>query len=71
MKKLIPALTGILLLIILASAGCNGQETAVPETESPLAVSTCVTCHTDKEILKEVASPVVEEAKSEETVGEG
>jgi hypothetical protein len=70
MKKLGLALTALLLLLMLASFGCNGQETTAPEDGQPV-VSTCVTCHTDKDTLKEVASPPVEEAKSEATEGEG
>ncbi len=72
MKKLSLAITALLLLVMAAAFGCGDQETTgtVPEDEMPV-VSTCVTCHTDKDILKEVASPVVEEAVSEATVGEG
>ena len=70
MKKLGLAITALLLLLMLAAFGCNGQETTAPEDSQPV-VSTCVTCHTDKDTLKEVASPAVEEAKSEATEGEG
>jgi len=34
-------------------------------------VDSCVACHTDKQLLKEVAASEVEEVKSAETSGEG
>jgi hypothetical protein len=53
-------------MIPIVAAGCAG-ETPPPETE---VVSSCVTCHTDKELLKQTAT-AVEEEKSEATSGEG
>ena len=71
MKKLGLAIAALLLLVVLAAFGCNGQETTeIPEEGQPV-VSTCVTCHTDKDTLQAVASPPVVEAVSEATVGEG
>jgi cytochrome c553 len=71
MKRLVLTISTILVLIMIAAAGCTGQETTSPPPEEvQLTVSTCVTCHTDKDMLKEVASPEVT-TESEETVGEG
>ena len=57
----------ILVLVIFAVIGCVEKET-VP---TPEVVSSCVTCHTDEDILKEVATPEPAEEKSEATSGEG
>ena len=67
MKRLVIAVIVILTLVALAAAGCAEKETQ----PAPEVVSSCVTCHTDKDILKEVAAPEPEEAKSEATTGEG
>ena len=66
MNRLVLAVTTILLLVALAAAGCATPSEPAPGEE----VSTCVGCHTDKDILKQTAS-VVEEEKSEATSGEG
>ena len=71
MKKLVTA--AIILLVILAStaAGCtNRQLVGPPPKAEGEIVSTCVTCHTDKETLKALAEEEPE-AKSAETTGEG
>ena len=71
MKRLVIAVTVILVLVALVTIGCTNKElvTPSPETEQEV-VSSCVTCHTDKDILKEVAT-TEETAKSEATIGEG
>ena len=66
MKKLVFIVAGVLFLVLLVVAGCTSTSEPAPGEE----VSTCVKCHSDKELLKEVAS-LVEEEKSEETSGEG
>jgi hypothetical protein len=65
MKRFVLLVSGLLLVIPMLSAGCTHE--VPPETE---VVSSCVSCHSDKDLLKEVASPE-EEATSEETTGEG
>jgi len=70
MKKLVLAVIIILGLFALAAAGCAEKE-PLPPGEGEEVVSSCVTCHTDKDILKEVATLEPEEAKSEATSGEG
>ena len=67
MKRLVLAVMVILVLVVLAAAGCAEKETQ----PAPEVVSSCVTCHTDKDTLKEVATPEPEEATSEATSGEG
>ena len=57
---------GLLVIVILLASGCSTPELPAPGEE----VSTCVVCHSDKDLLKETASPE-EEEKSEETSGEG
>ncbi len=72
MKRLVMAVTVIVLLVVFAALGCTNRELVGPLSGTePEVVSTCVTCHTDKDTLKEVASPEPEEVKSEATSGEG
>lgn len=72
MKRLVMAVTVIVLLVVFAALGCTNRELVGPSpgTEQEV-VSTCVTCHTDKDTLKEIASTEPEEVKSEATSGEG
>ena len=72
MKRLVLAVIALLVIVTFAAAGCAEKESAslLPE-DGQEAVSSCVTCHTDKDILKEVAAPEPEEMKSEATSGEG
>jgi cytochrome c553 len=70
MKRLVLAVTILVLLVALSAIGCTNKVLVGPSPASENVVSSCVTCHTDKDILKEVATEVVEE-KSEETTGEG
>ncbi len=69
MKKLVIANAIIFVLIALVTIGCSNKGLIGPETGDEV-VSGCVTCHTDKALLKELAVDV-EEATSEETTGEG
>ena len=72
MKRLVMAVTVILVLVALVTIGCTNKELVGPSPETGQeVVSTCVACHTDKDTLKEVASPEAEETKSEATSGEG
>ena len=66
MKKLVFIVAGVLFLVLPVVAGCAPPSGPPPGEE----VSTCVTCHSDKDLLKQTAS-VVEEDKSEATSGEG
>ncbi len=72
MKRLVTAVTVILVLVALAATGCTnkGLISPAPEAEEEEITSTCVTCHTDKDTLKELATTEVA-AKSEATTGEG
>jgi len=71
MKRLVLVVGIILVLVALVAIGCTNKDLVGPSPEAGQeVVSTCVTCHTDKDTLKEVASPE-EEAKSEATSGEG
>ena len=69
MKRLVITVATILGLCALIAIGCTNQALVgvSPEEE---AVNSCVTCHTDKDILKEVATEV-EKVQSEATTGEG
>jgi len=72
MKILVMAVTVIVLLVVFAALGCTNRELIGPSPGTePEVVSTCVTCHTDKDLLKEVATSEPEEVKSEATSGEG
>ena len=66
MKRLAFVAIGLLAVVILVATGCSALSVPPPGEE----VSTCVICHSDKDLLKETASPV-EEEKSVETSGEG
>ena len=71
MKRLVLTIVGVLIFISLLAIGCAEKEPVSPlPKEGQEIVSTCVTCHTDKGILQEVAT-TEEEAKSEVTSGEG
>jgi hypothetical protein len=65
MKRLVLLAGGLLLVIPILAAGCT--RVVAPETE---VVSSCVSCHSDKDLLKQTAAPV-EEVASEATSGEG
>jgi len=72
MKRLVFTVAIILVLATLAATGCAEKELVSPlPGEGQEVVSSCVTCHTDKDTLKEVASPEPQDAKSEATSGEG
>jgi cytochrome c553 len=71
MKRLVTAVIVILVLIAIAATGCTNKGLVSPSPEGEQeVVSTCVTCHTDKDTLKELAT-TEEVVKSEETTGEG
>ena len=72
MKRLILAVAvAILVLVAFAVAGCTEKEPVVTHLEGELVASSCVSCHSDKDLLKAVASPESEEVQSEATTGEG
>ncbi|HEY90252.1 MAG TPA: hypothetical protein G4O07_00290 [Dehalococcoidia bacterium] len=66
MKRLAFAVIGLSLLVALVLAGCAAPAGPTPGEE----LSSCVLCHTDKDMLKQTVT-VVEEVKSEATEGEG
>ncbi|MFC1926138.1 hypothetical protein ACFLWV_00095 [Chloroflexota bacterium] len=68
MKRLVLTAIVALVLVTLGAVACAGEETG--PTPGGETASTCVSCHTDKALLKEVADPE-EEEKSEATSGEG
>jgi hypothetical protein len=71
MKKLVIAIPAIIVLIALVTIGCTNKGLIGPTPGTgDEVVSSCVTCHTDKALLQELAV-TVEEATSEETTGEG
>ena len=71
MKRLVTAVTAILVLVALTAIGCTNKELIGTSPEAGQeVVSTCVTCHTDKDTLKEVATQE-KEVHSEATTGEG
>ena len=70
MKRLVLAVIALLVIVTLAAVGCAEKEPQVTPEEGKEIVSSCVTCHTDKDILQEVATPE-EEVHSEATTGEG
>jgi len=71
MKRLVLAVTILLVLVVLAAAGCAEKEPGLTQEDGKEVASSCVTCHTDKDILKEAAATEPEGEKSEATSGEG
>jgi nitrate/TMAO reductase-like tetraheme cytochrome c subunit len=69
MKRLIIAVVAFIGLIALVVIGCTNKALVGPSPEEE-AVNSCVTCHTDKNILKELAVEG-EVVASAETTGEG
>jgi hypothetical protein len=69
MKKLVMAVPVIIIMIALVTIGCSNKGLIEPE-DGDEVVSSCVTCHTDKTLLKELAV-TEEEQVSEEITGEG
>ena len=66
MKRILFTVVSLVLLTTLMLVGCA----VPPGPPAGEEVSTCVICHTDKDLLQETVS-AVEEAVSEETSGEG
>jgi len=66
MKRILFVVLGLVLLTVLILAGCE----PAPPPPAGEEISTCVLCHTDKDLLQETVA-VVEEVVSEETSGEG
>ena len=71
MKRLFLAVIVILVLVTIGAAGCAEKESGLTPEDGEVLVSSCVACHTDKDLLKEVAASEPEEEKSEATSGEG
>lgn len=71
MKRLVAVVVILSIVVVaLAVAGCSNKGLIGPSADTEQA-SSCVTCHTDKDTLKAVASTETEKATSEETTGEG
>ena len=71
MKRLVTAVTILMVLVALAATGCTNKELASTSPEAgEEVISSCVTCHTDKDTLKALAR-VEEVTESEATTGEG
>jgi hypothetical protein len=69
MKRLIIAVIAFLGLSALVVIGCTNKALVGPSPEEEV-VNSCVSCHTDKDILKELATEE-EVVTSAETTGEG
>jgi hypothetical protein len=70
MKRLIVVTAAIILVLVaIAACSCTEKEPVTP-VEGELVASSCVSCHSDKDLLKEIASPE-EVEESEATTGEG
>jgi hypothetical protein len=70
MKSIISIVALAIILVSVFMAGCAGEEPSGMMLEDGTIVSSCVGCHTDKDLLKEVAEEPEEEVSSE-TSGEG
>ena len=64
MKKLLIVAGTLSIAVIIMASGCGNAP--IPPGEE---TSSCVICHSDKEMLQQTAT--VEEEKSGETTGEG
>ena len=67
MNRLLLTIVGMLIIILIVATGCTAGLTP---GEEEVAVRSCVACHTDKDLLKEVATEP-EDTHSEVTSGEG
>ena len=70
-KRLVLGIIVILGLVTIAAVGCADKESGLTTEDDEALVSSCVACHADKDLLKEVAPSEPEEEKSEATSGEG
>jgi len=71
-KRLVLVIPVLVLLVALVAIGCTNKDLIGPTPKADEEiVSSCVTCHIDKETLQEVASPEPEPTVSEATTGEG
>ena len=70
MKRLLLGVIVILGLVTITSVGCAEKESGLTPEDGEALVSSCVACHTDKDLLQEVATPE-EKEESEVTSGEG
>ena len=72
MKRLLAALAIIFVIVIFTIAGCTNTGMIGPSPGDDSGVTnSCLTCHSNKTALQEVASPETGEQVSEETSGEG
>lgn len=72
MKRLVTALAIIFVAVVFVAIGCTNTNLIGPSPgEGQGVVSSCVFCHTDKTLLKEVASLEPLEEASETSSGEG
>ncbi|MFC2000956.1 hypothetical protein ACFLUZ_00430 [Chloroflexota bacterium] len=72
MEKLVTAFAVILIMVGFTAISCTNRNMIgpSPDTDQEI-VSSCVSCHTDKALLKEVASSEPVKEVSEATSGEG
>ena len=72
MKRRVAVVSVALVLPVMMAVGCSNRALDGASTgPAQEAVSSCINCHTDKDTLKQVASPAEEEVVSEATSGEG
>ncbi|MGD9142472.1 MAG: hypothetical protein PVG61_01350 [Dehalococcoidia bacterium] len=72
MKRLVTAVAIMFVAVLFTVVGCTNTDMIGPSPGEDQGISnSCLTCHTDKTVLKEVASPETAEQVSEETSGEG
>ena len=75
LKRLAVIVAGLLAIALFVVNGLIEKEPIIPIVPTPgegvAVVSSCITCHTDEELLKRVATQEPEEEKSEATSGEG
>ena len=70
MKRLLLAIVGMLIIVPVLASGCAAKAPATLTPAEEVTGRSCATCHTDKNLLKEVATEP-EKTVSEETSGEG
>jgi len=69
MKKVFWLTAGLVFLVALSISGCVDDDVS-PNPGANVVASSCVSCHLDEELLKQLAVEE-EESVSEETSGEG
>ena len=71
MKRLVVPVAILLFLAVVVVVAIFCSEDVATSAPGEAATSSCIDCHSDVELLEQVADVVEEEAEPEESEGEG